>query len=77
MELILIDKVKLFEVPFFAWRFFRKKIHRSSKFESHSFNSKIEISIEGNKALKTEDLLKNFSEHDLAEGQIFQKAVIY
>ena len=35
-----------------------------------------EITIDGNKAIKTEDLLKNLSDNGLAEGQIFQQATL-
>lgn len=35
-----------------------------------------EITIEGNKAIKTDDLLKNLSDNGLAEGQIFQQATL-
>ncbi|BFM15287.1 outer membrane protein assembly factor BamA [Maricurvus nonylphenolicus] len=35
-----------------------------------------EIEIEGNKAIKTEDLLKGMSENGLSEGQIFKRATL-
>ncbi len=35
-----------------------------------------EISIEGNKAIKTEDLMKGLNDNGLAEGQIFKRATL-
>lgn len=35
-----------------------------------------EIEIEGNKAIKTEDLMKGMTENGLSEGQIFKRATL-